>query len=76
LGDISYGIYMLHVPIIYANTLLFQKLLTNHQYSFWYLPSYYILLFAVIILAASISYKFFEQPILAIHKKIKNAKPK
>jgi peptidoglycan/LPS O-acetylase OafA/YrhL len=76
LGDISYGIYMLHVPIIYANTLLYQKLLSNHQNSFWYLPSYYILLFAAIILAASFSYKFIEQPILAVHKKIKNAKPK
>jgi peptidoglycan/LPS O-acetylase OafA/YrhL len=76
LGDISYGIYMLHVPIIYANTLLYQKLLSNHQNSFWYLPSYYIILFAVIILAASFSYRFIEQPILAVHKKIKNAKPK
>jgi peptidoglycan/LPS O-acetylase OafA/YrhL len=76
LGDISYGIYMLHVPLIYATTLIFQKLLMHHQNAFWYLPAYYVVLFTLIILAASFSYKFIEQPILAIHKKLKNTTPK
>jgi peptidoglycan/LPS O-acetylase OafA/YrhL len=76
LGDISYGIYMLHVPLIYATTLIFQKLLMYHQNAFWYLPAYYVVLFTLIILAASFSYKFIEQPILAIHKKLKNTTPK
>jgi peptidoglycan/LPS O-acetylase OafA/YrhL len=71
LGDISYGIYMLHVPIIYALSLLFKKLLFNYTSSAFYLPAYYIVLFLAIIIAASVSYKFIEQPILSIHKKLK-----
>ena len=73
LGDISYGIYMLHMPIVYATTFLFKKLMTSHTQSIFYLPAYYLVLFSLIILAASFSYKFIEQPILNFYKKkIKN----
>ena len=72
LGDISYGIYMLHVPLVYATTLIFKKTLASHTQSFFYLPAYYIFLFSLIIIAASFSYKFIEQPILGIHKRMKH----
>ncbi|MEN9521696.1 MAG: hypothetical protein RL065_73 [Bacteroidota bacterium] len=74
LGDISYGIYMLHVPFIYAVSLLFKKMLHGFIESKWYLPLYYIVLFSIVIIVASISYKYVEQPILAIQKKLKQAK--
>ncbi|MEY4875688.1 MAG: hypothetical protein RL708_837 [Bacteroidota bacterium] len=74
LGDVSYGIYMLHVPLVYAVSLVFKKLLHGFSQSHFYLPLYYIVLFLAIIIAASVSYKFIEQPILSIHKKLKQGK--
>lgn len=74
LGDISYGVYMLHVPLIYALSLIFKKVFIRNNDSPFYLPAYYLVLFICIVIAASISYKFIEQPILSIHKKLKQSK--
>ncbi|MFM2226281.1 MAG: hypothetical protein RJA07_2483 [Bacteroidota bacterium] len=76
LGDISYGVYMLHVPLVYATTLVFKKMLSTYTNTTWYLPLYYLVLFCAIIIAASLSYKFIEQPILSIHQKLKQSKAK
>lgn len=69
LGDISYGIYMLHVPMIYATTFLCKKFLSAYTHSIFYLPMYYLILFTLIIIAASFSYRFIERPILQLYKK-------
>lgn len=71
LGDISYGVYMLHVPLVYALSFVFKIYLTGLNQSYSGLFLYYALLFGSVIIAASISYRFFEQPILKIHKQLK-----
>ena len=51
-----------------------EKMFFNYSNSPFYLPAYYLILFICIVIAASISYKFIEQPILSIQKKLKQNK--
>jgi peptidoglycan/LPS O-acetylase OafA/YrhL len=67
LGSISYGIYMLHMPAIYATAEIF--LLT----SWWrgrglalYCAAFYGLACGLTWLLAEISYRFFEKPFLRL----------
>ncbi len=64
LGNVSYGVYMYHVPVVYAAAILFSKI-SPLQASFpLYLISYYGFVFGATIVVAGLSYRFLEQPIL------------
>lgn len=69
LGKISYGMYMFHMPVVYATSFLFQKLHSVTSISMLFFPSFYIIVFGSTIGIASFSYHFIEQPILKKSKK-------
>lgn len=64
LGNVSYGVYMYHVPVVYAAAILFAKITVLQSNFPLYLFSYYGFVFGITILIAGISYRFLEQPIL------------
>lgn len=63
LGKISYGIYMYHMPVVYATSFLFKKyiFLTTTPV---YFPMFFLTVFIFTITIASLSYFYIEQPIL------------
>jgi peptidoglycan/LPS O-acetylase OafA/YrhL len=66
LGTISYGIYMLHMPAVYAVSELCKR------WNWWgasltlYCLGYYTLVFTLTFLLAHLSYRYFEQPFLRL----------
>jgi peptidoglycan/LPS O-acetylase OafA/YrhL len=72
LGKISYGIYMYHMPVVYATSFFFKKF---NFLAGWpiYFPLFFGLVFLLTILIASFSYHYIEQPILKkAHKTTKS----
>jgi peptidoglycan/LPS O-acetylase OafA/YrhL len=63
LGKISYGIYMYHMPMVYATSFLFKKyfFLTKGPL---YFPMFFLMVFVGVIAIASFSYFYIEKPIL------------
>jgi len=68
LGDISYGIYMYHMLIIFGVTLFFAKLFNNLNNTFASILFYIIITFATILVSA-ISKKYFENKFLNLKKR-------
>ncbi|MBS1668476.1 MAG: acyltransferase [Bacteroidetes bacterium] len=70
LGKISYGIYMYHMPMVYATTFFFKKyfFLTKGPL---YFPLFFLMVFLLVIVIASFSYFYVEQPILKRGNKLK-----
>ncbi|HYL69933.1 MAG TPA: acyltransferase [Candidatus Dormibacteraeota bacterium] len=66
LGTISYGIYMLHMPAVYAPSELFRRTSWWHGRTVLYCAAYYGLVFGLAFLLAHLSYRFFEQPFLRL----------
>lgn len=63
LGEISYGIYMYHMIVVYAVTFLSSKLLSDLPFAV--LQSVYILsVFSLTIILSAASYRFLESKIL------------
>ncbi len=67
LGTISYGIYMLHMPAVYAASQLFKHT------TWWrgrplalYCAGYYGVVFGLTFLLAFLSYRYFERPFLRL----------
>jgi peptidoglycan/LPS O-acetylase OafA/YrhL len=73
LGQISYGIYMYHMPVVYAVAFCFQRAgWTGHPWV--YFPTYFAAVFALAILVASISYYGLEKPLLRYSKRFQSSK--
>lgn len=66
LGTISYGIYMLHMPAVYATSELFRVTSWWHGRPALYCLVYYGLAFGLTILLAHLSYRYFELPFLRL----------
>lgn len=64
LGKISYGIYMFHMPVVYASSFFFQKMNSITKHPVIYFPLFYAMVFSITIAIAAFSYRFIEQPIL------------
>jgi peptidoglycan/LPS O-acetylase OafA/YrhL len=62
LGKISFGLYMYHSILIFAVMTIFKHF--NLDYSIPLQMLFYLLVFGLTILTASISYKYFEKPVL------------
>jgi peptidoglycan/LPS O-acetylase OafA/YrhL len=66
LGKISYGIYMFHMPVVYAVSFIFRR----YGYlsaGFFYFPLFYTAVFAIAVGIASFSYFYIEKPILKLN---------
>jgi peptidoglycan/LPS O-acetylase OafA/YrhL len=63
LGKISYGIYMFHMPFVYATSFIFRKYSVLSEGP-WYFPLFFLTVFTGAICMASLSYFYLEQPIL------------
>jgi len=66
LGTISYGIYMLHMPAVYAASELFRRTSWWHGSLALYSLGYYLAAFALTFLLAHLSYRYFELPFLRL----------
>jgi peptidoglycan/LPS O-acetylase OafA/YrhL len=66
LGVVSYGIYMLHMPAIYATSALFRVTTFWRGYPFGYLVAYYAIAIGSTLSAALLSYRFLEAPFLRL----------
>lgn len=66
LGKVSYGIYMFHMIAVYAASWLFLRTSWWHGRPAAFYPAYYALVFAVTILLAYLSYRYFETPFLRL----------
>lgn len=74
-GKISYGVYLMHVPIFMGIDLATRKLLETSQFS---MPKQVLIVcvaFAATFLAASISWFCFEQPILRLKQYFRSENP-
>ncbi len=69
LGKISYGIYMFHMPVVYATSFLFQHLPQLTKITALYFPLFFIPVFSITISLAALSWRLIEQPILKQSKK-------
>lgn len=72
LGKISFGLYMYHSILIFAVMTFFEKL--NLNYSFPFQILFYLLVFGLTILTASVSYNYFEKPLLKYKSKFMSIK--
>jgi peptidoglycan/LPS O-acetylase OafA/YrhL len=66
LGTISYGLYMLHMIAVYLTSQLFRSTSWWHGHLWLYLPAYYALALGLTVLAAHLSYRWFERPFLRL----------
>ena len=66
LGTISYGIYMLHMPAVYATSAIFQATHGGRLPLALYVALYYATAFGLTFLLAHLSYRFFELPFLRL----------
>lgn len=70
MGKISYGLYMYHMPVVYAVSFLFQKSSLSAIHPLLYFPLFYVLVFTVTTGIASGSYYLIEQPLLKKSKRL------
>jgi peptidoglycan/LPS O-acetylase OafA/YrhL len=66
LGVVSYGIYMLHMPIVYATSFLFLKTTWWRDNPVGYVIGYWSLVFLGTGAVALLSYRFYELPFLRL----------
>lgn len=66
LGGISYGMYMLHMPVVYATSAFFAKTSWWHGQTAAYLVAYYVAAIGGTIVLAAASYRFLEKPFLRL----------
>jgi peptidoglycan/LPS O-acetylase OafA/YrhL len=69
LGKISYGIYMYHMPVVYATAFLFQRTAWTGHSGWLYFPGYFTLVFVMTGVVASLSYYGLEKPLLRYSKR-------
>jgi peptidoglycan/LPS O-acetylase OafA/YrhL len=69
LGKISYGLYMYHMPMVYATAFLFKKMARTDATRWYYFPAYFTLVFALTGVLASGSYYVLEKPLLRYSKR-------
>ena len=69
LGKISYGIYMYHMPVVYATAFLFQRTPLICAHPWLYFPAYFGTVFLVTCGIASASYFGLERPLLNYSKR-------
>lgn len=66
LGNVSYGIYMLHMIAVYATSALFQRTDWWRESTPLYFTAYYVLAIGGTILLALLSYRLLELPFLRL----------
>ncbi len=69
LGKISYGLYMYHMPVVYATAFLFQRMSWTDATGWYFFPLYFTLVFALTWALASGSYYVLEKPLLRYSKR-------
>jgi len=74
-GRISYGVYLIHVPIFICVSLAAQRLWGTTQYSGFRQALLVCVAFAAVYAVASISWFCFEQPILRLKERFRSGKP-
>ena len=69
MGKISYGLYMYHMPVVYAAAFLFKQMAWTTMQGWYFFPLYFTLAFAVTCTLASLSYYTLERPLLRYSKR-------
>lgn len=68
-GTVSYGIYMLHMPVIYATSFLFLKTSWWRDNPVGYVLGYWGVALLGTLAVALLSYRYFESPFLQIKER-------
>ena len=68
IGQRTFGIYLMHMFVVYIVSFFYLKtgLFANHF--LLYIFSFYVMVFAITIGLAQLSFKYFEQPIMKRHQ--------
>jgi peptidoglycan/LPS O-acetylase OafA/YrhL len=69
LGKISYGVYMYHMPVVYAIAFLFKRMAWTGPVGWYYFATYFAVVFALTGALASASYYGLEKPLLRYSKR-------
>jgi peptidoglycan/LPS O-acetylase OafA/YrhL len=69
LGKISYGLYMYHMPMVYATAFLFKRLAWANVPGWYFFPLYFACVFVLTGILASLSYYALEKPLLRYSKR-------
>ncbi len=75
LGKVSYGIYLLHMPVVYATAELFRLTAWWHGHLAAYFVGYYAIALGGTIAVAALSYRYFEQPFLRLKDRLGRVPP-
>lgn len=67
-GEISYGVYFLHMIVVYPAAMLFKFLSKWGMPDLLFIVAYYFVVFGGTIIAALLSYHLFEAPISRLRK--------
>jgi peptidoglycan/LPS O-acetylase OafA/YrhL len=71
LGEISYGLYMLHMFAVYAVAFLFENTVWWEDASLWlYSLAFYGLAFSLTWLLSYLSFRFWERPFLGLKERL------
>lgn len=76
LGQRTFGIYLMHMFVVYAVSFFFLKTNLFANNFVLYIISFYGLVFGIVIGLAQVSFKYFEQPIIEKHKRAQQLKKK
>ncbi|MEO6915636.1 MAG: hypothetical protein ABI174_07175 [Chitinophagaceae bacterium] len=68
-GTISYGLYVYHMPVIYATSCFFKKLPGATENSLIYFPAYALMVFGLTISISWASYSWIEKPLITRGKR-------
>jgi len=74
IGQRTYGIYMIHMFVIYLVSFFFSKTEFLFDNFFLYITSFYLMVFGISIGLAHLSFTYFEQPIIQWTKRLKRRK--
>ncbi len=69
LGRISYGLYMLHMPVVYATSWLLARSGWLRGHLLLYVLAYYGLALGLTVGVAALSYRYLETPILRLKER-------
>ncbi|MBR9831421.1 acyltransferase [bacterium] len=74
IGQRTFGIYLMHMFVVYIVSFFYLKtgLFANHF--LLYIFSFYVMVFAITIGLAQLSFKYFEQPIMKRHQSAQQRK--
>ncbi|MCB0670180.1 MAG: acyltransferase, partial [Saprospiraceae bacterium] len=71
IGQRTFGVYMMHMFVVYAVSFFFSKTQLFFGYFYLYIFVFYLMVFSITIALAHLSFKYFENPVMDWQKNLK-----